>query len=193
VDANLVLRAETLGIREIKLDGLIKEFGDDRVREQLDALERRAANNSLRAVDNAYSYLRSLLRNEREAPAPADADEEPDLESPPAQTAAEGVAPSAVAASTTAATVATQSATPADSADSAGERIRMMRREIEALPQAQRQVWVDRALQALAAKGMLTAIVSRRAAQGDVMHGLLGSMVVQTYAAATYGADWNTA
>jgi len=24
------------------------------------------------------------------------------------------------------------------------------------------------------------------------MHGLLGSMVVQTYAAATYGADWNT-
>lgn len=52
---------------------------------------------------------------------------------------------------------------------------------------------MDRALQALAAKGLLTAIVSRRAAQGDVMHGLLGSMVVQTYAAATYGADWNTA
>lgn len=192
VDANLVLRAETLGIREIKLDGLIKEFGDDRVREQLDALERRAANNSLRAVDNAYSYLRSLLRNEREAPAPADADEEQDLESPPAQPTADAAVPPDAAANTTAATVAAESTTPITPADSAGERIRMMRREIEALPQAQRQVWVDRALQALATKGLLTAIVSRRAAQGDVMHGLLGSMVVQTYAAATYGADWNT-
>ena len=40
VDATLVLRAETLGIREIKLEGLIKEFGDERVRSQIDVLER---------------------------------------------------------------------------------------------------------------------------------------------------------
>lgn len=169
VDANLVLRGETLGIREIKLDGLIKEFGEERVRDQLDTLERRAAKNSLRAVDNAYSYLRSLLRNERDpqsevAPDPAPPDIVRAISSPPL-------------------------AGPA--ADSAGERIRAMRKEIEALDPAQRQVWVDRALQSLASKGMLTAIVSRRASQGDVLHGLLGSMVVQTYAAATYGPDWN--
>lgn len=171
VDANLVLRGETLGIREIKLDGLIKEFGEDKVREQLDTLERRAAKNSLRAVDNAYSYLRSLLRNERPsqsevAPDPMPPDIVPAAPSPP---------------------LVTQ---PAPT-DSAGERIRAMRKEIEAMDPAQRQVWVDRALQSLASKGMLTAIVSRRASQGDVMHGMLGSVVVQTYAAATYGPDWN--
>jgi hypothetical protein len=64
VDATLVLRAETLGIREIKLEGLIKEFGDERVRAQIEVLERRAANKTLRTIDNAFSYLRSLLRNE---------------------------------------------------------------------------------------------------------------------------------
>jgi hypothetical protein len=173
VDANLVLRGETLGIREIKLDGLIKEFGEERVREHLDTLERRAAKNSLRAVDNAYSYLRSLLRNEREPqgePAPDPA--------PPAIVAATPSPPPPPSPGTLA-------------ADSAGERIRAMRKEIEALDPAERQVWVDRALQALASKGMLTAIVSRRASQGDVMHGLLGSMVVQTYAAAKYGPEWS--
>jgi hypothetical protein len=171
VDANLVLRAETLGIREIKLDGLIKEFGDDRVREQLNALERRAAKSSLRAVDNAYSYLRSLLRH-GEAPQP--------------QGAVQPRLPSAQ--DLQAATGPQLSVAPVP--DPAGERIRAMRKEIEALEPSQRQVWVDHALQSLAAKGMLTAIVSRRALQGDVMHGLLGSMVVQAYAAATYGPEW---
>lgn len=173
VDANLVLRGETLGIREIKLDGLIKEFGEERVRDQLDTLERRAAKNSLRAVDNAYSYLRSLLRNERDPRNEAEPDPVP-VSVPPELVPA---APSLPVGAPT--------------ADLAGERIRAMRKEIEALDPAQRQVWVDRALQSLASKGMLTAIVSRRASQGDVLHGLLGSMVVQTYAAATYGADWN--
>ena len=63
VDANLVLRAESLGVRESKLDELIKEFGEARVREKVEVLERRAANNNLRGVENSYSYLRSLLRN----------------------------------------------------------------------------------------------------------------------------------
>ncbi|WP_177225029.1 replication initiation protein [Variovorax sp. 770b2] len=169
VDANLVLRCETLGIREIKLDGLIKEFGEDRVRDQLDTLERRAAKNSLRAVDNAYSYLRSLLRNERD----------------PQGEAAPEPAPPEIAPATPSLPVA------ASAEDLAGERIRAMRKEIEALDPAERQVWVDRALQSLASKKLLTAIVSRRASQGDVLHGMLGSMVVQTYAAATYGPDWN--
>ena len=67
-----------------------------------------------------------------------------------------------------------------------------MRREVEQLKPAQLQVWVDRALQDLAAKGLLTAVISRRAAQGDVLHGLLGSVVVHAYATATYGPGWNS-
>ena len=170
IDANLALRAETLGIREIKLDALLKEFGEAQVREKLDALERRVANSSLRSVDNAYSYLRSSLRNEGGVAVPSAA---AILEAPPSPKVAP--APSLAAP------------------DVAGERIRAMRAEVEKLSPAERQIWVDRALQSLAAKGILTAVISRRAAQGDVLHGLLGSVVVHAYAAATYGADWNAA
>jgi hypothetical protein len=171
VDASLTLRGETLGIREIKLEGLIKEFGDDLVREKLEALEKRAANSTLRAVDNAYSYLRSLLRNEEASP----------VNPPPA-----AALPDAPAAQLSAAT----SQTGPD--DSAGDRIRAMKKEVEALAPAQIQIWVDRALQELAAKNLLTAVVSRRAAQGDVLHGMLGSMVVHAYADATYGSGWKS-
>ncbi|RYF31354.1 MAG: RepB family plasmid replication initiator protein, partial [Comamonadaceae bacterium] len=170
IDANLALRAETLGIREIKLDALLKEFGEAQVREKLDALERRVANSSLRSVDNAYSYLRSSLRNEGGVAVPSAA---AILEAPPSPKVAP--APSLAAP------------------DVAGERIRAMRAEVEKLSPAERQIWVDRALQSLAAKGILTAVISRRAAQGDVLHGLLGSVVVHAYAAATYGPDWNVA
>jgi len=170
VDANLVLRAETLGIREIKLDGLIKEFGDALVREKIEALEKRAGNSSLRVVDNAYSYLRSLLRNVPPVSTVPTVVEVLEIPAAPAEPPPPAV-PTA--------------------AELVGERIRAMKREIEALPAAERQLWVDRALQQLAAKGMLTGVISRRATQGDVMHGLLGSVIVQTYGAATYGARWN--
>jgi len=178
IDASLALRAETLGIREIKLESLIKEFGDDLVRQKLELLEQRAANSSLRAVDNAFFYLRSLLRNGT---------------------------PSAMGA--TAAAAATGPALPIEMFDFEptrpivpsmparsgwlSDRIQAMKREVELLPLGERQVWVDRALQELASKRMLTAVISRRASQGDVLHGVLGSVVVDVYASATYGANWN--
>lgn len=174
VDAHLALRAETLGIREIKLDGLIKEFGDARVREKLDALERRAANNNLRGVDNAYSYLRSLLRHDdgqnETSPAPKSIPIDAALPVGPLQEV------------------------PTSVADGGwlGDRIRAMRKEVDALDALSRQRWVDLALQELASKGLLSAVISRRAAQGDVLHGVLGSKVVHLYADATYGTGWNT-
>lgn len=176
VDANLALRAETLGIREIKLDALLKEFGDALVREKLDALERRAANGNLRRVDNAYSYLRSLLRNDDGLDA-----------APATPSAAAGVQ---VAAPALDAPSARPTAVQPDDGWM-GKRIRAIRAEVETLSAPQRQVWVDRALQDLASKGLLSPVISRRAAQGDVLHGLLGSKVVQAYAEATYGLDWN--
>lgn len=175
VDATLVLRAETLGIREIKLEGLIKEFGDERVRSQIDVLERRAANKTLRTIDNAFSYLRSLLRNEP-----------PAQESPPEPT-------SAPALDATPATPAPRTASPAASMEGSSylrEQIQAMKQEVAALDPVQLKRWVDQALQDLARKGALNAVISRRAAQGDVLHGLLGSAVVYAYADATYGPDW---
>lgn len=175
VDATLVLRAETLGIREIKLEGLIKEFGDERVRAQIDVLERRAANKSLRTIDNPFSYLRSLLRNEPEqaslldhAPTAAEAPQQ--APAPPAATA--------------------NGSAGKEASNYLREQIQVMKQELAALEPAQLKRWVDQALHDLARKGALNAVISRRAAQGDVLHGLLGSAVVYAYADATYGPDW---
>ena len=175
VDATLVMRAETLGIREIKLEGLLKEFGDDRVRAQIEVLERRAANKTLRTIDNAFSYLRSLLRNE------------PAFEESPKKSHASS--PAVVPA----APPPPAPARPIPSVDGSAwlrEQIEAMKREVAALEPAVLRRWVDQALQDLSRKGALNAVISRRARQGDVLHGLLGSAVVYAYADATYGPDW---
>jgi hypothetical protein len=180
VDANLVLRAESLGIREIKMEGLLHEFGDERVRAQLDALERRVAHPRLPALDNAYSYLRTLLRNET-VDAPSAVAAAPVAVPPAVPVVASGPAPGAA-----------RGATEADAqARWLNARIAELRQELVQMPPDQRKVWVDRAIQELSAKGALSAIIVRRAAQGDVLHGLLGSVVVRLYACATRGDDWN--
>jgi hypothetical protein len=194
VDAGLVLRAESLGIREAKLDGLIKEFGEDRVREQLDVLERRAVNRKLRGIEHAYAYLRSLLRNGEAEPAlglpsPAVPAHEPPLAAGP-------VAAEVLAAAPTPESLAAPVPSPAANAGPATDnwlngRIAEIKREIAALDPVQRRGWVERALQELAARGMLSAVVSRRAAQGDVLHGVLGSVLVRVYAEAVYGPGWD--
>jgi Initiator Replication protein len=173
VDANLVLRAETLGIREIKLEGLIKEFGDDRVREQIEVLERRATSKSLRAIENAFSYLRSLLRNEGDA-------DSSQQRSPtaPVKNVAVSLAPPAPPTAA------------AEESNWAARRIAEMKKEVAALSPSQLNQWVAQALNDLARKGVLNAVISRRAAQGDVLHGFLGSAVVHAYADATYGPEW---
>jgi len=166
VDASLALRAESLGIREAKLEGLVQEFGEENVRNQLVQLERRAGNPRLRSLDNPYSYLRTLLRN---GPSP--------------EPASETVEPSRSAAP------------PAKQwVDADGERlakrIAELKLEIGRLAQSQRKLWADRALEELSRKGQLNAVVTRRAEQGDVLHGLLGATVVKMYAEATYGEGW---
>jgi Initiator Replication protein len=169
VDASLALRAESLGIREAKLEGLVQEFGEENVRQQLVQLERRAGNPKLRSIENPYSYLRTLLRAAGTSAEPAPEASEPS-------------APVAPAAS------------PREWVDVDGERqakrIAELKLEIGRLGPNERKVWADRALEDLARKGQLTAVVSRRAEQGDVLHGLLGATVVRIYAEATYGDRW---
>lgn len=173
VDANLVLRAESLGIREMKLEGLLKEFGEAQVRDKVDLLERRAANNKLRGIENAYSYLRSLLRNEASSPTEQALSAAPVV--PPSRDERAVMVESRVA-----------------EADMwFPERIAALKGEIGLLGAAQRQFFVDQALQDLATKRQLNAVISRRAAQGDVLHGLLGAAVVKAYAEHTYGPGWD--
>lgn len=170
VDAGMVLRAESLGIREAKLEGLIREFGEDAVRGGLEALARRAANPQLRHVEHAYSYLRTLLRNgseaaAEEAPAPTPATAPPPLDAPQAARDA--------------------------THEWLNRRIAALKDEITALEPGHRQLLAEQALAELAAKGMASAVVRRRAAQGDVLHGLLGSVVVRLFAVGRYGPHWD--
>jgi len=162
IDANLVLRAESLGIREIKLDGLIREFGEAKVRDQVDVLERRAANSNLRTVDNAYSYLRSLLRT---------AELTPNTDTSPAQ-------PTPILLAVPTAPVKDAAAIQAVAEN---ERIADTKRKLAALDPRVRDTWVHLALDDLRARGLYSAVVQRRAAQGDWAHGLLGSTVVRLY------------
>lgn len=187
VDANLVLRAESLGVRELKLDALIKEFGEARVREKVDVLERRAANSHLKGVENAYSYLRSLLRHDG-----TDASREP-AAAAQAEAAEAGNTMPLAAAPASSAAAPTPSTEAAEAADAAwlNKRIATIKAEIQGLPPEHRSAIVETALQDLTAKGLMTAVITRRAAQGDVLHGLLGSFVVRHYATRVYGPEWD--
>lgn len=177
VDAHLVLRAESLGVRESKLDALISEFGEAAVRDKLDVLERRANDSRLRGVDNGHSYLRSLLRNDAGGGDPVPAD-------PPRATLVD--APAVVA-------VASEGwARPIDPATQwLADRIGAIKAELATLDPVHRAHWVELSLAELAAKNLLSAVISRRAAQGDVLHGVLGSVVVRLYASAVHGPAWD--
>lgn len=174
VDAHLVLRAESLGIPERKLEALIREFDESRVREMVDVIERRAANSSLRGIENAHSYLRSLLRN-GDSP-------EPTVNA----TQAETVAPTPVMASRE---PVQERARPENRWLS--ERIACIKDEIRHLSAEHRAIFVDLALREMSSRGLLTAVVKRRAEQGDVLHDLLGSMVVRCYGLHKYGEGWD--
>lgn len=170
VDANVVARAERLGVREAKLDGLITEFGEDLVREKLEVLEGRKANPTLRNVENSYSYLRSLLRTHVEEPEGVLKSEEDPPPSPPmvhrgAHVPFVPLAPSV------------------EQFEADGERIAQAKREIQAMDSDRRDALVEAALHNLQERGQLNAVITRRAAQGDILHGLLGAMVVKVYLA----------
>jgi hypothetical protein len=170
VDASLVLRAESLGVRETKLEGLILEYGEDKVREQLLQLERRSGNSKLPGIENPYSYLRTLLRNCAGSPT-----------AEPAAQPAGKVDP-----------LPSQLSADLDS-ERINQRIADLKTELGRLELSERNRWVDRALEDLARKGQLNAVVTRRAEQGDYLHGLLGVTVVRVYAESTYGPDWAAA
>ena len=172
IDAGLVLRAQTLGISESKMDALIREFNEAQVAFKLSELERRMANTELKAVENAYSYLRALLLKPAE------------------------IAPGSnivVESSKVAKHWHEAKLLQPLTADSEwqGERMRILMQELEALSEQERRHWLSLAVQDLSERGLLTGAVSRRAALGEIAPGVLGSKAVQIYAEATYGPRWN--
>jgi hypothetical protein len=169
VDANLVLRAESLGIRELKLEQLIREHGEDAVRSKIEVVEQRSAKRELRTIDNVYAYLRSLLRDQQDTTP----------EDPPAVPQVTGPAAAA--------------AVSADALKQVwkDQRFQQLKAEARALPPEQLRLFADKALADLAEKGMAGAVMRRQHTQGDYLHALLGTFVVRAYAESTYGPGWD--
>ena len=175
VDASLTLRALALGISESKVDALIREFDETQVNLKLDELERRMASPTLKRVENAYSYLRSLLLKPVE-----------DVTVPEAV----GTGTVTLVKPWTHTSLRELQPLTVDS-QWQGERMRMLMQELEVLPDLERRHWLNLAVQDLSERGLLTLAVSRRAALGEIAPGVLSSKAVQIYAEATYGKDWN--
>lgn len=163
VDLVLIQKALQMGIREIKIDPLIQEFGDDAVRSALTHLESRAANRQFRPIENAYSYLRTLLRSGGVTTSPGV--EAPLLQSPSLEISR---------------TVLAKVQIPASNEEA--QRLQEMRAELEAMSFEERRIFVNQAVSKLIDKGLFTPVIRRRFEQGDELHGVLGAMVIQCYA-----------
>ena len=173
VDAGLVLRAASHGIPEGKFDALVREFGLADVTKQLDVLEQRRLNKTLTRLENPLSYLRSLLRNADQAipttPQAAPAAVEVGTESPAAEPEATGAAPSWRVA-----------------------RHEALSAELASMTPEERAPFVDSARQEMMSRGLWTAVTSRRASQGDVLHGPFGAVLRKVYGLSRYGVAWET-
>lgn len=182
VDADLVLRAVKLGISEVKAERLASSVPNAQLRNGLDALEARLRNAELAEVLNPYAWLRAVLRNEQEGLREAKGG---DVSSDEGATGATGRLLDEAGAN------AGRQQDKGDAPTSErSQRILSIKAEIAALDERVRAAWTDRALDELRAKGLLTSTIERRAASGDVLHGMLGAVVVKLYAEHTYGTGW---
>jgi hypothetical protein len=172
VDAGFVLRAATLGVPEAKLDALIREFGLEIVEAKVDLLEKRLMNRTLTKLENPLSYLRALLRNAEPV------EVAPQLHRPVQATLS--LAPKA------------EVTAPAAAGGSWKEmRYAALSAELAAMSAEQRAPLVDLARTEMIARGLWTAVTSRRAGQGDVLHGPFGAVLRKVYGVTQYGADWD--
>lgn len=181
-DADLVLRAVKLGISEVKAERLVSSVAPSELRNGLDSLESRLRSSDLAEVINPYAWLLAVMRNERGSEQQEQAAAGVPIEKPGSESSGlpepvrDGADPGIPAAS------------PAPSEKS--QKITRIKAEIAALDERVRTAWAERALDELRGRGLLTSSIERRAASGDVLHGMLGSFVVQLYALHTYGPAW---
>lgn len=169
VDANLILRGESLGIRELKLEQLIREFGEEQVQAKLEVVERRAAKRELRTIENVHAYLRSLLREQQDTVQEGVVDE-PAVEPRPQ------VLPPPIAEV---------------QRSWKDHRIQQLMAEAKSLQPDQLRAFADKALADLAERNMASPVIRRRHAAGDYLFAILGQYVVRAYAEATYGPGWD--
>jgi len=180
-DAGLIALGERLGIREMRLEGLIREFGEEAVRDKIQILERRKSNNRLSPVEDSYAFLRGCLRNglgdvAQRAP-----------DAPKSEVSAEGEIPAAQGTAEP-----DSAAAKAAEFKEMAEKHERLKREFRTLSQEQRDAIVAQAVEELASKGLMDAIMARRVQQGDVLYGVLGRCVTRVFGNVRLGLNWDS-
>lgn len=176
VDVAFVLRAATLGVPEGKLDGLVREFGLVAVQSKVDMLEKRLMNRTLTKLDSPLSYLRALLRN---------------AEPTPSAPAANRPVQDVLALVAMAEQPASRAAPPKAEATWKETWYAQLTAELASMSAEQRAPLVEQAKAEMIERGLWTAVTSRRAGQGDVLHGPFGAVLRKVYGVSKYGADWD--
>ena len=168
-DVAQVLRAAKLEIREADFDALTTKYGSFKVAEALDALESYVNDPSATKIVNRTAYLRTILANRY-----------PDNQ-------AEILAPHEAAASGP-----VQQVLAGETRDDlvkkwVSGRYKQLNAEFAELSEDERAKWID-----VTATKFTTPAIKRRLDNRDWVSPLVNHLVLDAYAAGTYGSGWKT-
>lgn len=169
-DVTQALRAGKLGLREEELDALVLRYGEHKVNEALDALERYVENPNAARINNRLAYLKAILANK-----------EPQEHAPAA----------AAAPSRDKATVLQDPRKDQEELVSAwkASRMRQIRTEFAELSQDEKVRWIDEAAPVILGS-VATPGIRRRLADKDWESPLISRVVLDVYAKGRYGHQW---
>jgi len=172
-DITLTLRAAKVGVREADLDQLMERHGEARVGEALDALDRHLNDPRSKPVLNRAAYLKGILNNLPAAPAAVEEGARSEVLEATRKPRGAGMNREEVLQSWM------------------KRRFDFMRRAFEALPEHERDEWIDAARRSLEEAGSLTPSLLRRLHERQWQSPLVTGVIVNHFASTRYGAAWN--
>jgi len=170
-DVTLVMRAAKLGVREVDLDVLTARYGALKVTEGLTAMDAYVNDPGTPKIMNRGGYLKAVLANrfpDGGMPGPLSAQEErlpPKLDPRREQ----------------------QELVEAWKAS----RHKQIRAEFSALPEVEKAKWIDQAAPTILQWSVTTPAMRKRLANRDWESPLISRVVLDVYASARHGAEWN--
>jgi plasmid replication initiation protein len=178
INAEIIIKAERLGIAESRADSLIRMYGEELFVQKLDETRARMFDKSKKSIDSPYAYLKVLLKNSKlgyeATPAKSfkkfqDADVKREVQ-----------------------TMEQKTQLDLENLSVETKNVRSIMQEINELPESQRKDWINKAVTDLKANGMFNAIIQKRAQESKISNGILGGKVVSIYAEEIYGPMWRT-
>jgi plasmid replication initiation protein len=178
INAEIIIKAERLGIAESRADSLIRMYGEELFVQKLDETRARMFDKSKKSIDSPYAYLKVLLKNSKLG-----------YEATPAKSFEKF---QDVDVKREVQTMEQKTQLDLDNLSVETKNVRSIMQEINELPESQRKDWINKAVTDLKANGMFNAIIQKRAQESKISNGILGGKVVSIYAEEIYGPMWRT-